>query len=92
MFKQKEPRSTTGPDNPYPDMYEMLNKMNKHGIIGSSRGNLRYHSQAEPDGAHRLDMSFEYRSQQRPYSMTKYPKGMFREQNVFSYESNTDFC
>ena len=23
--------------------------------------------------------------------MTKYPRGMYREQNVFSYESNTDF-
>jgi hypothetical protein len=37
-----------------------------------------------------VDMSFEYRSQQRPFSMTKYPRGMFREQNVFSYESNSD--
>ena len=34
---------------------------------------------------------FEFRLQQRPFSMTKYPRGMYREQNVFSYESNTDF-
>ena len=37
-----------------------------------------------------IDMSFEFRSQQRPFSLTKYPRGMYREQNVFNYEVNTD--
>ena len=32
--KQKNPFNP-GPDNPYLDMYEMLNKMNKHGFIGN---------------------------------------------------------
>jgi hypothetical protein len=37
-----------------------------------------------------IDMSYEFRSQQRPYSQTKFPKGSYREQNVFNYELNTD--
>lgn len=81
----------TTPDNPYLGMYEMLNKMNKHGIIGNLSAQYQFSDKLDLLVRTGLDMSFEYRSQQRPYSMTRYPKGMFREQNVFSYESNTDF-
>ncbi len=88
--KQKNPFNP-GPDNPYLDMYEMLNKMNKHGIIGTVSANYEISKKLNLMIRTGLDMSFEYRSQQRPYSMTKYPRGMFREQNVFSYESNSDF-
>jgi len=80
-----------GPDNPYLDMYEMLNKMNKHGLIGNISANYEISPKLDLLVRTGTDMSFEYRSQQRPFSMTKYPRGMFREQNVFSYESNTDF-
>lgn len=87
--KQKNPFNP-GPDNPYLDMYEMLNKMNKHGFIGNISASYQLTNDLELMLRSGLDMSFEYRSQQRPFSMTKYPRGMFREQNVFSYESNTD--
>jgi hypothetical protein len=80
-----------GPDNPYLDMYAMLNKMNKHGVIGTISASYQLSEKLNLMMRTGLDMSFEYRSQQRPYSMTKYPRGMFREQNVFSYESNSDF-
>lgn len=80
-----------GPDNPYLDMYAMLNKMNKHGVISTLSAAYEFSKNFNLIIRSGLDMSYEYRSQQRPYSMTKYPKGMFREQNVFSYESNTDF-
>lgn len=80
-----------GPDNPYLDMYEMLNKLNKHGLIGTISANYELSKKLDLMVRSGVDMSFEYRSQQRPFSMTKYPRGMFREQNVFSYESNTDF-
>jgi len=81
----------TTPDNPYLGMYEMLNKMNKNGVIGNLSAQYQFSDKLDLLVRTGLDMSFEYRSQQRPYSMTRYPKGMFREQNVFSYESNTDF-
>ena len=80
-----------GPDNPYLGMNEMLNKMNKHGFIGNISANYQISDKFDIMVRSGLDLSFEYRSQQRPFSMTKYPRGMFREQNVFSYESNTDF-
>lgn len=87
--KQRNPFNT-GPDNPYLAFYEMLNKMNKHGVIGNVSATYSFNDRFELLVRSGVDMSFEYRSQQRPFSMTKYPRGMFREQNVFSYESNTD--
>jgi TonB-linked SusC/RagA family outer membrane protein len=88
--QQKNPFNP-GPDNPYLDMYEMLNKMNKNGVIGNLTANYSIAKNLDLQVRTGLDMSFEFRSQQRPFSMTKFPRGMYREQNVFSYESNTDF-
>lgn len=88
--QQKNPFNP-GPDNPYLGMYEMLNKMNKHGMIANIAANYEINDKFNLMVRTGLDMSFEFRSQQRPFSMTKYPRGMYREQNVFSYESNTDF-
>ncbi|MES2875201.1 MAG: SusC/RagA family TonB-linked outer membrane protein [Bacteroidota bacterium] len=87
--KQKNPFNN-GPDNPYLDLYEMLNKMNKHGAIGNISANYQFNKKLDLMVRSGMDMSNEFRSQQRPFSMTKYPRGMYREQNVFSYEINTD--
>jgi TonB-linked SusC/RagA family outer membrane protein len=88
--KQRSPFNPT-PDNPYLGMYQMLNAMNKHGVIGTISSNYQISEKFDLLVRTGLDMAFEYRSQRRPFSMTRYPRGMFREQNVFSYESNTDF-
>lgn len=87
--QQKNPFNP-GPDNPYLDLYEMLNKMNKHGVIGTLSANYEINPNLDLQVRSGVDMSFEFRSQQRPFSMTKYPRGMYREQNVFNYEINTD--
>lgn len=87
--KQRNPFNP-GPDNPYLDLYEMLNKMNKHGVIGNVSANYSFSDKLELMVRSGIDMSFEDRSQQRPFSMTKYPRGMYREQSVFNYEINTD--
>lgn len=88
--RQKNPFNP-GPDNPYLGMYEMLNTLNKNGLIGNVTANYEFSPKLDLQVRTGVDMSFEYRSQQRPFSMTKFPRGMFREENVFSYESNTDF-
>jgi TonB-linked SusC/RagA family outer membrane protein len=88
-IQQKNPFNT-GPDNPYLDLYEMLNKMNKHGIISNFSANYEITPKLNLMVRSGIDMSYEFRSQQRPFSMTKYPKGMYREQNVFNHEMNTD--
>ncbi len=88
-IKQRSPFNPT-PDNPYLDMYEMLNKMNKNGVIGTVSATYTFSDRLELMVRSGVDMSFEFRSQQRPFSMTKFPRGMYREQNVFNYELNTD--
>ena len=87
--KQKNPFNT-GPDNPYLDLYEMLNKMNKHGVIGTLSANYEISPKLELQVRTGTDLSFEFRSQQRPFSMTKFPNGSYREQSIFNYEINTD--
>ncbi len=87
--KQRNPFNT-GPDNPYLDLYEMLNKMNKHGVIGNISATYEVTPKLSLMLRTGTDLSNEFRSQQRPFSMTKYARGMYREQNVFSFESNSD--
>jgi len=88
-IKQKNPFNP-GPDNPYLDIYENINKMNKHGVVGTVSANYEINKKLELMIRAGVDMAFEFRSQQRPYSMTKFPQGSYREQNVFNYEVNTD--
>jgi TonB-linked SusC/RagA family outer membrane protein len=87
--QQKNPFNP-GPDNPYIDIYEDLNKLSKNGFIGTASASYEFNKKLDVTFRTSLDMSNEFRSQQRPYSITKYPKGMYREQNVFSMESNND--
>ena len=89
QVQQKNPFNT-GPDNPYLDLYEMLNKMNKHGVIGNLSATYEVNPKLDMMLRSGIDMSYEFRSQQRPFSMTKYPRGMYREQKVFNYEVNSD--
>ncbi len=88
--QQNEPFNP-GPENPYLMMYEMLNKMEKHGFIGNASANYKISDNLDLMVRSGLDMSYEFRSQQRPFSITRFPLGMYREQDVFRYESNTDF-
>jgi TonB-linked SusC/RagA family outer membrane protein len=87
--QQKNPFNP-GPDNPYIDIYENLNKISKNGFIGTASANYEFSKHLELMLRTSLDMSNEFRSEQRPYSITKYPKGSYREQNIFSYEANSD--
>jgi len=87
--QQKSPFNP-GPDNPYIDIYEDLNKISKNGFIGTVSANYGFSKKLELMLRTSLDMSNEFRSEQRPYSITKYPKGSYREQNVFSFEANND--
>ena len=67
--QQRSPFNS-GPDNPYLGMGEMLNKMNKHGLIGNISANYQISNKFDLMIRSGLEISFEYRSQQRPFSMT----------------------
>lgn len=88
-IQQRAPFNS-GPDNPYLGFYEMLNKMDKHGVIGNITATYTFNDKLDLQVRSGVDMSYEFRSQQRPFSLTKYPRGMYREQSVFNYEINTD--
>ncbi len=79
-----------GPENPYAMLYEMLNKMNKHNMIGNLSATYEFSDRLNLLVRTGLDFANEDRSQQRPFSMTKYLRGMYREQSITNYESNTD--
>jgi TonB-linked SusC/RagA family outer membrane protein len=87
--QQKSPYNP-GPGNPNIDIYENLSKMNKHGVIGNVTANYEITKKLGLMLRTGVDMGFEFRSQQRPYSQTKFPKGSYREENVFNYEINSD--
>lgn len=87
--QQKNPFNP-GPDNVYLQVHEMLNKVNRHGIIGNISASYEFSHKLDLTLRSGIDFGNEERSQQRPYSMTRYPRGMFRQQSVFNYEMNTD--
>ncbi len=89
-IQQKRP-FYQGPDNPYLVMYEALNKLTKNGAFGNVSANYQFTDKLDLAVKGAVDMSYEKRSQQRPFSMTKYPRGMFRTQDVFLFEGNYDF-
>jgi len=79
-----------GPDNPYMIMYEALNKLQKNGVFGNVSAQYKFTDHLDLTLKSAVDMSYEKRSQQRPFSMTKYLRGMYRTQDIFLYETNND--
>lgn len=88
--QQKNPFNP-GPDNPYIDIYEDLNKMSKNGLVGNVSATYSFSKKLDLLLRTGVDMAYEFHSLQRPYSITKFPKGMYREINIFNIETNSDF-
>jgi len=78
-------------DNPYLISYEMLNKTSRHGVIGNISATYNFTKDLSLLVRSALDYSSEYRSQQRPFGTNKFAEGMFRTQNIFAQEINSDF-
>ncbi|MFB6456228.1 SusC/RagA family TonB-linked outer membrane protein [Chitinophaga sp. Hz27] len=92
----QEQQSQTRPfssllDNPYLQAYEMLNKMNRNGVIGNVAATYNFNKDLSLQVRSSLDYSTEGRSQQRPKNTQKFADGMFRTQNIYSREVNNDF-
>jgi len=80
------------PENPFAVAYEFLNKSNRHNITGNIQATYSFTKEISLQVRTSLDLSYEQRSQQRPYDAgTKYPKGSYRAQNIFSQEAGADF-
>ncbi len=80
-----------GLDNPYVVAYDMTNGSDRHNVIGNLQATMQLTDKLDFSLRSGADMSYEYRSQQRPQSTYRWKDGMYRQQNVFRIEANTDF-
>lgn len=78
-------------DNPFLIAYEMLNKSNRHGVIGNVSATYNFSKDISLMVRSAIDYASEARSQQRPFGTNKFAEGMFRSQNIFTQEINNDF-
>lgn len=80
------------PENPYAIAYEFINRSNRHGLTGNVSATYNFTKDLSLMVRTSMDMSYEQRAQERPYDAgSKYQKGSFRTQNIFSQEFTTDF-
>jgi len=83
---------STFPENPYAVVNEFINKSNRNAVTGNVQANYAITKELNLQLRTSMDMSYENRSQDRPYNAgTKYPKGSYRTQDIFSQEVSADF-
>jgi len=80
----------TGPDNPYFIAYEMLNTQNRNSLTGSVDATYTVIKDLNVTIRSAIDWANDSRSQQRPFDTNRFPKGMYRNQDVVSREINND--
>jgi TonB-linked SusC/RagA family outer membrane protein len=78
-------------DNPYLIANEMLNKSDRHNIIGNISATYTFAKNLSLMVRTSMDMSYEERSQQRPKSTNKFVDGMYRTQEINNREITSDF-
>lgn len=80
------------PENPYAVSYEFINKSSRNSVTGNVQAGYAITKELSLQVRATLDMGYEQRSQQRPFDAgTKYPKGSYRTQNIYSQEAGGDF-
>lgn len=80
------------PENPYAVSNEFINKSNRNSVTGNVEALYNVTKEFSIQVRATLDMGYEQRAQQRPYDAgSKYPKGSYRTQNIYSEEQGADF-
>lgn len=80
------------PENPYAIAYEFLNSTNRHGMTGNLQATYNFNKDLSLMVRTSMDFAYEQRAQKRPYDAgTRYPKGSYRTQNLFTQEMTADF-
>jgi TonB-linked SusC/RagA family outer membrane protein len=77
--------------NPYRTLYEELNKMDKNRVYGNLSVNIKLVKDLTLNLRTAMDMTDEFRTQQKPFYTTDYLRGFYREQDMRTYEFNSDF-
>lgn len=78
-------------DNPYMQSYEMLNTSNRNGLVGNVQATYNFTKELSLMIRSAIDYYSEQRTQRRPMGSQKFVDGMFRTQNIFAQEINSDF-
>lgn len=78
-------------DNPFLQANEMLNTSNRNGVVGNIAATYNFTKDLSLMARSSVDFSNEARSQQRPFGTQKFAEGMYRTQNIFNQEINSDF-
>ncbi|MDO9634306.1 MAG: SusC/RagA family TonB-linked outer membrane protein [Paludibacter sp.] len=79
-------------DNPYFQVYEQLNTMTRDRVFGNASINITLiPKKLNLIARTGMDWSGEFRTQRKPYYSVSNRTGMYREQNVNSFEMNNDF-
>ncbi|WP_316814026.1 SusC/RagA family TonB-linked outer membrane protein [Pedobacter heparinus] len=78
-------------DNPYLQAYEMLNGSKRNQLVGNVTATYEFSKALSLMVRSSMDWSGEARSQQRPKDTERFKDGMFRTQDIFFQEVNSDF-
>lgn len=80
------------PENPYAVSYEFINKSNRNSMTGNVQAAYKITPELSLILKTSMDFGYEQRAQERPFDAgTKYPKGSYRTQNIYSAETSADF-
>jgi len=83
---------STFPENPYAIANEFINSSNRHNVTGNVQALYNFTKEVSLQVRASMDMSYEKRAQQRPYDAgSRFQKGSYRTQNIFSQEASGDF-
>jgi TonB-linked SusC/RagA family outer membrane protein len=78
-------------DNPYLIANEMLNSSDRNQVTGNVSATYNFLKNLSLMVRSSVDLSYETRAQQRPFSSNKFATGMYRSQNIYNQEINNDF-
>lgn len=78
-------------DNPYLQAYEMLNGSRRNQLVGNVTATYDFTKKLSLMVRSSMDWSGEARSQQRPKDTERFKDGMYRTQDIFQQEVNSDF-
>lgn len=78
-------------DNPRTMSYDMINSQRKNHLIGNLQADYKFTDELNLMVRTGIDFSFDKRRQARPFDTYKYAYGYYKEQGIYSEETNTEF-
>lgn len=78
-------------DNPYFQANEVINSLNRNGFTGTVSADYKFNDLFSMQVRTSTDFRYDQRVQRRPFDTYKYNNGYYREYNIFTQETNSDF-